>query len=96
MPSFETSDEDLMKVLAAHVKRHDWFSYNEPTPRGVKKAASDHNKLIEARAWLEGMRQVHDTLSFRKKQIHNVLTRIFDENNQGWRPKVKPEPNPLD
>ena len=70
MPSFEGSDEDLLKVLAAHVKSHDWFSYNEPTPRGVKKAAkSEHNKLVQARGWLEGMRQQHDGLSF--KQLPN-------------------------
>ena len=86
MASFEGSNEDLLKVLAAHVKRHDWFSYNEPTPRGVKKAAIDHNKLVQARGWLEGMRQVHDTLSFRKKQIQEVMTRVFDDNNDSWRP----------
>ena len=57
----------------------------------MKKAASDHNKLIEARAWLEGLRQVHDTLSFRKKQIQEVMTRVFDDNNDSWRPMVKPE-----
>ena len=34
MASFNGSNEDLHNVLAAHVQRHDWFTYNEPTSRG--------------------------------------------------------------
>ena len=65
---FAGSDEDLVKVLAPRVVKHEWFDYIEPTPRGVKKAAqSEHNKLVQARGWLEGMRQQHDGLSFKQK-----------------------------
>ena len=61
-------------------------------PREGKKGhRSDHQKLIGAREWLEGMRKVHDTLSFRKKQIQEVMTRLFDDKNDSWKPKVKPE-----
>ena len=92
MASFAGSDEDLQQVLAPAVVKHNWFNYNEPTPRGVKKpVTSEHRKLVQARSWLEGMRRQHDALSFRKKQIHNVMKNIFDEKNAGWKPKVKPE-----
>ena len=57
----------------------------------AKHNRSDHHKLIGAREWLEGMRKVHDTLSFRKKQIQEVMTRLFDDKNDSWKPKVKPE-----
>ena len=92
MASFAGSDEDLLQVLAPAVTKHDWFNYNEPTPRGVKKAAqSEHNKLVGARSWLEEGCTFLRSLSFRKKQIHTVMKNIFDEKNAGWKPRVKPD-----